>query len=152
MRRTTELTLHVVAVTLALIGLLLLLAACSDDDNEVTVSGERPAARIDLTIVGGTDDDPASWTHRLTCDADGASGEGITDPDAACEVVRSDAGRAALFPATDRMCTQVYGGPEVAVISGDLEGQPVQASIRRNDGCGIADWQALQALLPAPEG
>jgi hypothetical protein len=150
MRRTTELTLHVVAVAVALIGLVLLLGACSDDDGEVTVSGDRPAARIDLTVVGGTDDDPAAWTRRLVCDADGTTGEGIDDPDAACAAVRSGGGRAALFPGTDRMCTQVYGGPEVAVVSGDLEGQPVQATIRRSDGCGIADWEALQAVLPAP--
>jgi hypothetical protein len=150
MRKTTELTLHVVAVTVALIGLVLLLGACSDDDGEVTVSGDRSTARIDLTIVGGTDDDPAAWTRRLVCEAGEASGEGIDDPEAACEAVQSDAGRAALFPGADRMCTQVYGGPEIAVVSGDLGGQPVQATIRRTDGCGIADWEALQVLLPAP--
>ncbi len=56
---------------------------------------------------------------------------------------------AALERARDkvRACTEIYGGPETAHVTGKLNGRRVDASITRNDGCGIADYEAVFAAL-----
>jgi hypothetical protein len=56
---------------------------------------------------------------------------------------------AALKRAGDkvRACTEIYGGPETAQVTGTLGGRRVDATITRNDGCGIADYEAVFAAL-----
>jgi hypothetical protein len=51
-----------------------------------------------------------------------------------------------------RACTQIYGGDERAHVTGTLEGRPVDVTVARRDGCGMADYDALFAALgrPAP--
>lgn len=50
-------------------------------------------------------------------------------------------------PAT--LCTQVYGGPQEALVTGRLRGRPVWARFNLRDGCQIARWKRLAPLLPA---
>jgi LysM repeat protein len=45
----------------------------------------------------------------------------------------------------------VYGGPQTARVVGTVGGRRVNLSIDRSDGCGIADWDKLRALLGKPE-
>jgi hypothetical protein len=48
------------------------------------------------------------------------------------------------------VCTQIYGGPQVARVVGILEGRRVRARFSRVDGCQIARWNRLSPwLLPA---
>ena len=44
-------------------------------------------------------------------------------------------------------CTQIYGGPEEATIKGTIRGNPVDATFSRTDGCEIARWESVEALL-----
>ena len=44
-------------------------------------------------------------------------------------------------------CTQQYGGPERAKVTGTFEGEPVDVVIARKDGCGIAAYEALFAAF-----
>ena len=46
-------------------------------------------------------------------------------------------------------CTQVYGGPETARITGTWRGAAVDSSFSRADGGQIARWNGLVGLLPA---
>ena len=50
-------------------------------------------------------------------------------------------------PDPARACTQVYGGPEEAHVTGTLEGKPVDVTVTRSDGCGIADYERLFEAL-----
>jgi LysM repeat protein len=50
-----------------------------------------------------------------------------------------------------RFCSEIYGGPQRARIFGKIGGRRVDVSVNRSDGCGIADWEKLQALLGDPE-
>jgi hypothetical protein len=53
----------------------------------------------------------------------------------------------------DRACAQLYGGPQRAHLTGTLRGKRVSARFTRVDGCAIADYDALRAVLgrgPAP--
>jgi hypothetical protein len=66
------------------------------------------------------------------------------------EACRIAAGLSAadLAPApNDRACTQLYGGPDTASISGTLRRRRVDARFSRSDGCEIARWERVQPLL-----
>lgn len=56
-------------------------------------------------------------------------------------------------PRPDLACTQIYGGPDLASVGGVINGEVVDVTIGRTDGCGIADWDDLLAdILPPPLG
>jgi hypothetical protein len=98
----------------------------------------------DLTIVID-DGTGAKTTWTLTCDRAGGS---HPDPDAACRALQAR-GATALPPVRkDVACTQVYGGPQRATISGTWHGQPVRSSFSRVNGCEINRWDMLRGLLP----
>lgn len=50
----------------------------------------------------------------------------------------------------DRVCTEEWGGPEQATITGTFEGIDVDTDFHRANGCGIGDWALLDRILPAP--
>lgn len=50
-------------------------------------------------------------------------------------------------PGPPKLCTQQYGGPQVAVVTGNFHGRQVQCAFRRTDGCEIARWNTMAALL-----
>lgn len=52
----------------------------------------------------------------------------------------------------DKVCTQVYGGPQVAIVTGRVGGHAVWARLSRVDGCQIARWARVPSLLPAGGG
>lgn len=116
------------------------LAACGSD--EATPSAGNDAKLASLTVT--VDDDGAKGpgearTLTLECNeptdsqACGAAA-GISAAD-----VRETSGDAA--------CTMVYGGPEEATIKGTIRGVEIDASFNRTDGCEIARWEKVQALL-----
>ena len=114
-----------------------------------STSAEQPGGSTtgltDLTILlddgaGGT------TTWRLSCDPPGG-----THPQAAAACTALEkSGEAALPPVPkDRMCTQQFGGPEKAVVTGTWRGTPVSATFSKTNGCEIARWKALDGLLPS---
>ena len=48
----------------------------------------------------------------------------------------------------DVMCTEQYGGPQRARVTGTWHGRAVRASFTRTDGCQIARWDAIVPVLP----
>jgi hypothetical protein len=103
-----------------------------------------PTAETDLTIVVNTGSG-ATKTWRLTCSPPGGT---HPDPEAACRALQSN-GTVALPPVPkDKACTQIYGGPETATITGTWQGKPVMSTFARNDGCQISRWKLMQGLLP----
>jgi Subtilisin inhibitor-like len=49
-------------------------------------------------------------------------------------------------------CTQIYGGPQEALVTGRLRGKLVRARFSRKDGCEIARWYRVRFLFPGPVG
>jgi hypothetical protein len=138
----------------ALAVLPILLAGCGGTSDDETVTPVAPAAQTgasvttDLTIVF---DDGAGKTKtwKLTCDPPGGT---HPNPTAACAALAAK-GKTALPPvAKDMMCTQIFGGPQTAKITGSWQGEPVTASFSRANGCEISRWEALTGLLPATTG
>lgn len=89
----------------------------------------------------------------LRCDR-GASGTGFLRNAAgpACALVRRGAvTKVAAEQRGARLCSEEYGGPQLARIRGTIGGRPIDATITRADGCGIDDWGRLRALLGEPD-
>ena len=47
-------------------------------------------------------------------------------------------------------CTELYGGPSTARITGTFLGFPLWVKLGRGNGCEIARWQRVAFLLPQP--
>lgn len=48
----------------------------------------------------------------------------------------------------DVVCTEQYGGPQTAHVTGRWNGEPVDLELARSNGCLIAQWDGLGPLLP----
>jgi hypothetical protein len=55
-------------------------------------------------------------------------------------------------PGPPKLCTQQYGGPQVAVVKGTFNGRDVNSRFSLTDGCEIARWRALSPLLGGVAG
>lgn len=94
---------------------------------------------LDLTGSGDTQ----TWT--LTCDPPGGT---HPDPAWACASLEAAGGIAAFEPVPrDAVCTEIYGGPATAQVTGTVDGEPVNADFSRTNGCEISRWDAVLTLL-----
>jgi hypothetical protein len=142
-----------VSTLLALAVLPILVTGCGNG-TEDSVTPQAPASEsggtvtTNLTIVSD-DGKGKTETWTLTCDPAGGT---HPDAEAACAALAAK-GESALPPvAKDMMCTQQYGGPQTAKITGTWKGETVNASFSRTNGCEISRWQDLKGLLPDAGG
>jgi hypothetical protein len=49
-------------------------------------------------------------------------------------------------------CTDLYGGPQQALVTGRLRGYSVRAGFSRTNGCEIARWNRVRFLFPVSLG
>ncbi|MCB5168911.1 subtilase-type protease inhibitor [Streptomyces bambusae] len=103
-----------------------------------------------LTVtVAETGNPRANGTYELTCEPIGG-----THPEARRACARLDTfakeGSDPFAPvSTRRMCTQQYGGPATARVTGTWLGKPVKAEFDRKNGCEISRWKDLEPVLPS---
>ena len=89
--------------------------------------------------------DGPSREATLTCDPAGGT---HPDPEAACEVLAATSDTEVLAPVPpDTACTMIFGGPEQATAVGVLNGEEVDASFERSNGCELDRWDRHAALL-----
>ena len=120
------------------------LATVPGNGGGVTSTSPAPSAGAELTIVY-QDGTGATTTWTLACDPPGGT---HPHPEAACAALAAR-GAIALPPVDPRMmCTQIYGGPQQATITGSWRGERVKSVLRRTNGCEIARWKNLTGLLP----
>jgi hypothetical protein len=119
-----------------LLVVLLLLAGCG---SSVDSGAGSETPRYDITVVYWPEGpDGESVEATLTCDPEGGS---HPDPAGACAALAQN--EDALEPVAGYVaCTEIYGGDQVARITGS-----VKASFSRANGCEIARWDALEAVL-----
>jgi len=141
-----------------LTGLLLLLglAACaapagSGGDAAATSSTSTAAAPADDDLLVVLDRGDGTEPERYTLTCLGTPEGDHPDPAAACAHLQGAEDLFAPLP-EDVMCTEQYGGPETARITGRWHGQPVDAEFSRTDGCRIGQWEALGPVLPPVGG
>jgi hypothetical protein len=82
---------------------------------------------------------------------------------AACAAIKNNPAILSPVPADKKqVCTQqapvvagqpaVYGGPQVATVTGVVDGRQVQVSFSQRDGCEIAAWNAAKDVLGSSGG
>jgi hypothetical protein len=136
--------------------LLLALVSCASpsDGGSAGDSPSAPAPGSDTT--GGADDDElvvevdagdGSPVERWTLVCGDAAGGDHPDVRAACDNLRRLTDPFAPIPA-DAVCTEQYGGPQTARVTGRWAGQPVDLALSRSDGCRMAQWDSLVPLVP----
>lgn len=109
----------------------------------VPESGASAGGNTELTIVLRNAPGVDERTYTLVCDPAGGN---HPDPEAACRSLSEMRNPFAPVP-SDAMCTQIYGGPHTATVTGTFRGEPVNARFSRTDGCEIARWDRHVALL-----
>ena len=136
---------------------MLVVSGCGGSDrDDVGVTepggGQAPSATssnltdLKITIDNGAGQ-TTTWT--LTCDEAGTPSGTHPDPAKACAALAHGAKQGLPPVAKDAMCTEIYGGPQTAQISGTYLGKVVSSSFSRTNGCEISRWNALEGLLPA---
>ncbi len=120
--------------------LLVLLAGCGGSS-----SGSSASAKLSVTVwshgKGGR-----SVTYTLTC----PQGTG-TLPKArtACARLRQVSVKAFAPVPAGTACTELYGGTQIARVSGRFAGKTIDADFSLTNGCEIARWNRLAFLLPS---
>ena len=85
-------------------------------------------------------------------DAAAASRRGgtLARPAAACRRLSACSKQSPFLPVPPAtVCTQIYGGPQEALVRGTFRGRRVSTRFTRRNGCEIARWNRLAFLLPA---
>jgi hypothetical protein len=103
-----------------------------------------PSAQLTITVwPAGRGQASRVWTLR--CDPAGGTLPRRFGACARLSRLAEDA-FAPTPPAT--VCTQIYGGPQVAVVRGLFRGRRVWATFTRRNGCEIGRWDRLSFLFP----
>ena len=110
-------------------------------------SHTRP--EIDLTIR--LTEVPGAPERVFRLEASGGDLAGVCSlPDSAAALAAvTQHGEDIFFPkpGPPKLCTQQYGGPQVAVVTGWFRGREVSCEFSRTDGCEIARWRTMAPLL-----
>ncbi|MET1085670.1 MAG: SSI family serine proteinase inhibitor [Arthrobacter sp.] len=137
----------------------------TDPDAESTVPAPAPApatgppagpgqgdAELAITLKPSADGPEVHYT--LVC-VNGVAEDESKHPaaDAACAALKNNAALVATPTIrTDRACTEQYGGPQEATVTGVVDGVPVDDAFKRTNGCEISAWDAAKDILGSAGG
>jgi hypothetical protein len=101
------------------------------------------SASLHITVwPQGTDGGYHAWTLR--CGA--AVGGTLPHRSAACRKLARLNRPFAPVP-SDVACSEIFGGPQVALVTGTFRGHRVRARFNRRDGCEIERWNRVRFLF-----
>ena len=134
--------------------------ATPSPDTETTVPAPPPPpsslptagpgkGNAELAIMVKPAESEPAQNYTLVC-KDGAPAAESSHPSAAAACTALKDNPAVLSPAprkTDQACTQQYGGPQEATVTGVVDDVPVDTSFARRDGCEIGLWNAAKDIL-----
>lgn len=134
-------------------------------DTETTVPAPPPGAptalpsgpgqgnaELAITVLSG--EGAAAVNYTLVCESGKPAAESNHPAaEAACAALKKNA---ALLhnsaPGKDQACTEQYGGPQKATVTGVVDGTAVDSSFARTNGCEISAWEAAKDVLGAAGG
>jgi hypothetical protein len=128
------------------------LGACGEADEPAAQRTATAAAgkAIELTVVFD-DGSGRKTTGTLTCRGADRRAAGALDgrasPAELCAQARGNAELLTSRPDKRRACTQIYGGPETALVTGTIDGDKVNRRFSRTNGCELADYTRAAGLL-----
>jgi Subtilisin inhibitor-like len=82
--------------------------------------------------------------YTLACAPDGGTLPRVAS---ACAKLATLTGPFAPTP-EGTACTQIYGGPQEALVTGRFRGRLVHAGFSRKNGCEISRWRRVRFLFP----
>ena len=116
------------------------------------IAASMPAKDVSLTITYWADEQeaPATFTRwTLRCSPLGGT---LPNRKRACAKL-STLPLSAFAPVPkDVFCTEIYGGPQKAVVKGTIGTTRIWASFRRRNGCEISRWARFSPWLLPPGG
>ena len=112
--------------------------ACGGADGEPQERPRAPTVDLVITVTSSQ----GRRETELECDASARSRR--------CDAARRLAPFLAAQPPEDRICTQIYGGPETARVHGTIGNRLIDRRFSKVNGCAIADWRRAESLLAAP--
>ncbi|WP_017584226.1 SSI family serine proteinase inhibitor [Nocardiopsis valliformis] len=150
----------------ALAALGLLITACGNEPTEVNApapeteneapnedtAAEDGSAEVELVIERSVSDEdgltaeegfePGEWT--LTCAPVGGD---HPDPEAACAEIEEAGTEPFTMDTSDMMCTMQMGGPEVAHVTGHVNGTEIDTEFNKRNGCEIDRFEQVETVL-----
>ena len=139
-------------------------SASPSADTETSVPAPAPESspvptgpgqgNAELSIIITPSEGEPETSYTLVC-ADGVPGAESVHPDAdaACAALKENAGLLnAYSPGTAEACTQQFGGPQKATVTGVVDGVPVDSAFSRINGCEISAWDAAKDVLSVAGG
>jgi outer membrane lipoprotein SlyB len=141
------------AAAVAALALALACGGCGDADDPAVQPAAAPDGAVELTVLYD-DGSGRKTTGTLSCRgadrrAAGAL-DGTTPPAKLCAQASGIADLLTSKPDKGRTCTQIYGGPETARVTGTIEGKKVDRRFTRTNGCELADYTRAAGLLQQP--
>jgi hypothetical protein len=137
--------MRLLSLTAPALLLILLAGGCGSEESDSGSGPVEPATQLEVTFWPQGRAMGNAQKLTLNCDPPGGTHR---DPAEACgKLAALDNPFAA--PPKDEVCTELYGGPEEAEISGTYRGQPVSYKLARTNGCEIGRYEKLSFLLPA---
>ncbi len=115
---------------------------CGSEESAEPPAPAPPATQLTVVFWPQGREGPAQEA-TLTCDPVGGT---HPRPAEACDALLAHADALSPLP-PDSVCTQIYGGPEEAEVSGTVDGEAVEAAFSRQNGCEIDRWDRLEPLL-----
>ncbi|WP_171058136.1 SSI family serine proteinase inhibitor [Modestobacter altitudinis] len=134
-------------------ALTVLLSACGSDGGTAAGPSSAPSSTApatgELVVVLDRGEGAQPERYTLSC-AEPVTGD-LPDPAGTCAHLQGLADPFAAIPG-DQVCSQQYGGPQTAHVTGRWAGDDVDLLLARTNGCQLAQWASLGPLLPGPGG
>ena len=129
------------ALAVLVVACLALVACGSGDEarDGGRAAPETAGAELTVTVRPEGEDGPIR-RRTIECERLGTGG-GV------CSQLSDLTPRGLAAVPPDNACTQIYGGPAVARVRGELRGKAVEARFSRENGCEIDRWERNRALL-----
>jgi hypothetical protein len=107
--------------------------------------GSAATGPINIRIAYSPRQGAAPQVFSLSCNP--ARGT-VANPTSACRRLNAMWPNAFAPTPPGRMCTQIAGGPETALITGLYGGGRTWVRLNQSDGCQIARWNRVRFLFP----
>lgn len=130
---------------LLLLALAAALVACGSGSSADT--GGATSLTVTYWPSGIGEGGREAWTLRC-----GPPRGTLPRPARACRRLTAESPRLFAPVSPKTLCTEIYGGPQVARVRGIVRGARVLATFSRTNGCEIARWNGLSPWLLPPGG
>lgn len=130
------------AVATAALGVLgfVLLAGCA----EQPPTAEPTHLEITIRADGNTISDQFILDCNGTKALDSST---LSEAAEACKLIAEKPEIIVQQQSPQAICTEIFGGPERAEITGELAGKSVQSTYSKHNGCAIDRWSRAELLL-----